>query len=443
MRSAIALSVAALTSSALAYPSYGQYQHKEVKNVHVVARTVVNTVYEPVKPSSTSIYVAPPAPTSEAPKLTTTAVYTPAPELTSKVPTTTTATPSASVAPPSSGDTYISIISNQVLAPKCKVTPFVSAGRMQKKPVLEPDTEDETDADEPDDKNGRSARGTYAAAAAVAWPAHQPCEDFSVSPRAAIHHSLVTSPRQGRRCSRWLRVRFQLRVWPSALTHNAHHRTPTSKMNSDSDEQAGVAHDQAPSSPISVNNDSAHSSEMCRGESPIPIEDSVEEPADEPEQDAALQDRPEQNNAVVVPVGGARSARHVIDLTKDCELGEDVPRPMYEKQRFRHFYRVRGKVATGSIASIGLAVIRPPVYAKWFPEYLVVGNLSSKNNLSIRVVRQDRKGNLLPNWPSGGTFFPDSAVVKEFGYFFLSILLELAEDTNSYAISLNKLRAQL
>ncbi|RAR02189.1 hypothetical protein DDE83_008652 [Stemphylium lycopersici] len=140
-----------------------------------------------------------------------------------------------------------------------------------------------------------SARGTYAAAAAVAWPAHQPCEDFSVSPRAAIHHSPVTSPRQGRRCSRWLR---------------------------------------APSSPISVNNDSAYLSEMCWGELPIPIEDSVKEPADKPEQDAALQDRPEQNNAVVVPVGGARSARHVIDLTKDCELSEDVPRLMYEKQRF-------------------------------------------------------------------------------------------------------------
>ncbi|KAF1828819.1 hypothetical protein BDW02DRAFT_584193 [Decorospora gaudefroyi] len=251
-------------------------------------------------------------------------------------------------------------------------------------------------------------------------------------------------------------------------------------MNSDPDEQAGVAHDQvpsldtgissalptstlqAPSSPISVNNDSAHSSEMCRGESPILIEDSNEEHADKPEEDAALQDRPEQNNAVVVRVGGARSARHVMDLTKDCELGEDVPRPMYEKQRFRHFYRVRGgrnlldfryqpslaycmhlgKVATGSVASIGLAVIRPPVYAKWFPEYLVVGNLSSINSLSIRVVRRDRKGKPLHNWPGGGMFFPDSAVVKEFGYFFPSILLELAEDTDPHAIALNKLRAQ-
>jgi hypothetical protein len=252
-------------------------------------------------------------------------------------------------------------------------------------------------------------------------------------------------------------------------------------MNSDPDEQAGVAHDQvrslvtgifsalptstlqAPSSPLSVNDDSAHSSETFRGESPMLIEDSDEEPADEPEEDAALQDRPEQNSAVVVRVGGARSARHVMDLTEDRELGEDVPRPMYEEQRFRHFYRVRGgrdlldfryqpnfaycmhlgKVATGSVASIGLAVIRPPVYAKWFPEYLVVGKLSSTNRLSIRVVRRDRKGKLLPNWPGGGTFFPDSAVVKEFGYFFPSILQELAEDTDPHAIGLNKLRVQL
>ena len=195
-------------------------------------------------------------------------------------------------------------------------------------------------------------------------------------------------------------------------------------MNSDPDEQAGVAHDQvpsldtgissvlptstlqAPSSPISVNSDSAHSSETWRGESPILIGDSDEEPTDEPEEDAALQDRPKQNSAVVVRVGGARSARHDMDLTEDRELGEDVPRPMYEEQRFRHFYRVRGgrnlldfryqpsfaycmhlgKVATGSIASIGLAVIRPPVYTKWFPEYLVIGNLSSINSLSIYVV---------------------------------------------------------
>lgn len=260
------------------------------------------------------------------------------------------------------------------------------------------------------------------------------------------------------------------------LLHNAHHHTPTSEMNSDPDEQAGVAHDQvpsldtgissalptstlqAPSSPISVN-----SSETWRGESPILIGDSDEEPTNEPEEDAALQDRPKQNSAVVVRVGDARSARYVMDLTEDRELGEDIPRPMYEGQRFRHFYRVRGgrnlldfryqpsfaycmhlgKVATGSIASIGLAVIRPPVYTKWFPEYLVVGNLTSTNSLSIRVVRRDRKGEPLPNWPGDGTFFPDSAVVKEFGYFFPSILLELAEDTDPHAIALNKLRAQL
>ena len=151
MRSAIALSVAALAGSALAHPSYGQYQHKEVKNVHVVVETVVHTVYvtegayptykpkptssktktkavyqvptttvvyEAAKPTSTSIYVAPPAPTSEAPKPTseapkptTTAVYTPAPEPTSEAPTTTAAAPSASAAPPSGGDTYIGIVS--------------------------------------------------------------------------------------------------------------------------------------------------------------------------------------------------------------------------------------------------------------------------------------------------------------------------------------------
>jgi hypothetical protein len=134
----------------------------------------------------------------------------------------------------------------------------------------------------------------------------------------------------------------------------------TSKINGDPDEQAGIAHDQvrsldtgifsalptstlqAPSSPVSINDDSAHLSETLWGESPILIEDFDEEPADEPEEDAALQDRPEQNIAVVVRVGGARSARHVMDLTEDRELGEDVPCPMYEEQRFRHSYRVRG-----------------------------------------------------------------------------------------------------
>jgi uncharacterized protein YkwD len=143
MRSAIALSVAALAGSALANPSYGQYQHKEVKNVHIVVETVVRTVYmtegayqaykpkptstktnpvhqaptttvvyEPVKPTSTSIHVAPPVPTSEAPKpTTTTAVYTPTPEPISEAPTTTAAALSASAAPPFSGDTYIDIVS--------------------------------------------------------------------------------------------------------------------------------------------------------------------------------------------------------------------------------------------------------------------------------------------------------------------------------------------
>jgi hypothetical protein len=252
-------------------------------------------------------------------------------------------------------------------------------------------------------------------------------------------------------------------------------------MNSNPDEQAGVANNQvcsldtgissalptstlqAPSSPICVNNNSAPSSKTCRGKLPILIEDSNKEPTDKPKEDAALQDRPEQNSAVVVCVGGARSARHVMDLTKDRKLGEDVPCPMYKEQQFRHFYRVRGgrdlpdfryqpsfaycihlgKVATGSVASIGLAIIRPPVYARWFPEYLVVGKLSSTNRLFIRVVCQDHKGKLLPNWPGGSTFFPASAIVKEFGYFFPSILQELAKDTDPHAIGLNKLQAKL
>ncbi|KZM27332.1 uncharacterized protein EKO05_0009417 [Ascochyta rabiei] len=81
---------------------------------------------------------------------------------------------------------------------------------------------------------------------------------------------------------------------------------------------------------------------MWRGESPILTGDSDKEPTDEPEEDATLQDRPKQNSAVVVRVSSARSAWHVMDLTEDCELGEDVPRLMYEEQRFRHFYRVRG-----------------------------------------------------------------------------------------------------
>jgi hypothetical protein len=38
---------------------------------------------------------------------------------------------------------------------KYSSAPFVSAGRVQKKPVLKPDAEDETDADEPDDDNRR------------------------------------------------------------------------------------------------------------------------------------------------------------------------------------------------------------------------------------------------------------------------------------------------
>jgi len=151
MRSAIALSVAALAGSALAAPSYGGYgnQHKHVKNVHVVVETVVKTVYvtegyevpqptksvsavyqapakptmvyEPAKPSSSAVYVAPPpAPTSEAPKPTTTeAAYTPAPEPTSyeaappapssEAPKPTTAAAPAPSAPATGG--YMDIVS--------------------------------------------------------------------------------------------------------------------------------------------------------------------------------------------------------------------------------------------------------------------------------------------------------------------------------------------
>jgi hypothetical protein len=178
------------------------------------------------------------------------------------------------------------------------------------------------------------------------------------TPRAAIHESLVPDKAV---------AAYDGSAYAPSFTSDPQllHTTPinvptTSKMNSDPDEQTGIAHDQvrslvtgifsalptstlqAPSSPLSVNDDSAHSSETFRGEPPMLIEDSNEEPTDEPEEDAALQDRPEQNSAVIVRVGGARSARHVMDLTEDCELGEDVPRPMYEEQRFRHFYRVRG-----------------------------------------------------------------------------------------------------
>lgn len=71
MRSAFALSVAALAGSALAVPHYGRPQ-KEVKNVHVVVETVVHTVYitqtegyEVAKPTPT------PEPTYEAPVVTT------------------------------------------------------------------------------------------------------------------------------------------------------------------------------------------------------------------------------------------------------------------------------------------------------------------------------------------------------------------------------------
>jgi uncharacterized protein YkwD len=140
MRSVIALSVAALAGSALAAPHYGQHKHVKDVHVNVVVETVVHTVYvtegayeaskpkatstktkpvyqapattvvyEPVKPTSTSVYVAPPAPTSEAPKPTTTAVYVPAPEPTTEAPTTTAAAPSATAAP--SNDDYMSIIS--------------------------------------------------------------------------------------------------------------------------------------------------------------------------------------------------------------------------------------------------------------------------------------------------------------------------------------------
>ncbi|KNG46896.1 hypothetical protein TW65_06401 [Stemphylium lycopersici] len=209
---------------------------------------------------------------------------------------------------------------------------------------------------------------------------------------------------------------------PSFTSDPQHlHTTPiiaptNKKMNSDPYEHAGVAHDQglrsstlqAPSSPISVNNDSAHSSEMCTGELPILIENSDEEHADKPEKAVALQDRPDNDFGTSTESGGRNLDFRYQPSFANC----------------MHL----GKVATGSVASIGLAVIGPPVYAKWFPEYLAVGNLSSTSSLSICVVRRDRKGKLLPDWLGGGTFFPDSTVVKEFGYFVPSILLVLAED---------------
>ncbi|KAL1795885.1 hypothetical protein ACET3X_006109 [Alternaria dauci] len=133
MRSAIAFSIAALAGSALAAPSYGGGyggQPKNVKHVVEVVATVVKTVYvtegyevpkptsvkpvyeapakptmvyAPAKPSSSSVYVAPPpAPTSEAPKPTSTApAYTPAPEPTSEAPAYTPAPePTYEAAPP-------------------------------------------------------------------------------------------------------------------------------------------------------------------------------------------------------------------------------------------------------------------------------------------------------------------------------------------------------
>jgi hypothetical protein len=126
------------------------------------------------------------------------------------------------------------------------------------------------------------------------------------TPRAEIHKSPVPDKAV---------VAHDGSAYPPSFTSDPQllHTTPinaptTSKMNSDPDEQAGVAHDQvcslvtgifsalptstlqAPSSPVSVNDDSAHSSETFRGESPMLIEDSDEEPADEREEDAALQD---------------------------------------------------------------------------------------------------------------------------------------------------------
>jgi uncharacterized protein YkwD len=71
MRAAFA--IAALAGSTFAVPSYGYGQPKEVKNVHLIVETVIETVYvtegyEPIKPTPSPAYVAP----AEA---TTTVVY--------------------------------------------------------------------------------------------------------------------------------------------------------------------------------------------------------------------------------------------------------------------------------------------------------------------------------------------------------------------------------
>jgi uncharacterized protein YkwD len=84
MRAAFA--IAALAGSAIAAPGYG-YAHpeKEVKNIHVVVETVVQTVYvtegyEPAAPTPTpeAVYEAPAAPTTvvyEAPVVPSSIVY--------------------------------------------------------------------------------------------------------------------------------------------------------------------------------------------------------------------------------------------------------------------------------------------------------------------------------------------------------------------------------
>jgi hypothetical protein len=65
--------------------------------------STTTVVYEPVKLTNSSVYIASPAPASETSKPTTTVVYNPAPEPTSDAPTSTGAAPSPSVTPSNDG----------------------------------------------------------------------------------------------------------------------------------------------------------------------------------------------------------------------------------------------------------------------------------------------------------------------------------------------------
>jgi hypothetical protein len=101
---------------------------------------------------------------------------------------------------------------------------------------------------------------SYAAAAAVAWPAHQSCEDFSVSPRAAIHESPV--PAKAVTAHGGSAYAPSFTSDPQLLHTTPIIAPPTSKMNSDPDEQAGVANDQVRSLDTGIS--SALPTSLCR-----------------------------------------------------------------------------------------------------------------------------------------------------------------------------------